>query len=102
MAELTLDEILLCIRDRLLDISVADGSSPGSTVDGVGHLEASGTDVMFDPTVDIRRHLSPVLSARSLSVVVPPTMAAINGTERRVKSYTRLPDPERSARHPTN
>jgi hypothetical protein len=102
LAELTLDEILLSIRDRLLDISTTDGSPPGTPTDGVGHLETSGTDVMFDPTVDIRRHLSPILSVRSLSTLTPP-VAIVSGAERRVKSFTRLPDPECSApRHPTN
>lgn len=74
-AELTLDQILLNIRDRLLD-SQPDGSQASSMDGEAMALEAgldskmrtlSHTDVMLDPTVNIRRHLSPDLPFRSLS-----------------------------------
>ena len=80
-AELTLDEILLGIRDRLLAIS-ENGSTVSAASQTNGHrnsplmhstaelrasiLTANSTDdpnsdVMLDPQVDIRRHLSPSL-----------------------------------------
>lgn len=81
-AELTLDEILLGIRDRLLAMSENGATAPSATSQTNGQrnspvlrstadLRASilttsstddpNSDVMLDPQVDIRRHLSPSL-----------------------------------------
>lgn len=77
-AELTLDEILLGIRDRLVQSPAENGETPGTQeksmsserllcstldakVDNISH-----TDIMLDPTVNIRRHLSPDLAFQSL------------------------------------
>lgn len=96
LAELTLDEILLSIRDRLLYISRGDISlSLTNTESELGELEQS-TDVMLDPTVNIRRHVSPVLSVRSLGTLSQSGASLANGTHptngtsRRVKSYGKL------------
>lgn len=92
-AELTLDEILLGIRDRLLAMS-ENGAAPASATIPQAHgrhasplmhstaeLRASilapsstddpNSDVMLDPQVDIRRHLSP-----SLPSALPTRQAA--------------------------
>lgn len=101
-AELTLDEILLTIRDRLLELSRVDLKN-GTENAIEEQFNGSDTDIMLDPTVDIRRHLSPVLSVKSLSSVTDRSTLSINGSDqRRAKSYTRLPDHTRKRRTPTS
>ncbi|PJF16621.1 hypothetical protein PSACC_03618 [Paramicrosporidium saccamoebae] len=101
--KLTLDEILLTIRDRLLELSRVDPTN-GTKEAIEEHFNDSDADIMLDPTVDIRRHLSPVLSVRSLSNVgnrsTPTNADGID--QRRTKSFTRLPDHARKRRTPTS
>ena len=96
LAELTLDEILLSIRDRLLNMTQAElteRSGDGSSVNEAAlSLDGGSADVMLDPTVDIRRHLSPIASIRSLSTMLPTS--PISNAERRARSFTRLPTSE--------
>ena len=86
-AELTLDEILLNIRDRMM----------ASAVELSAGVAQESSDVMLDPQVDIRRHLSP--SLLSASSMLPSYSGLPNGTSttssasappKRSKSYPKL------------
>lgn len=103
-AELTLDEILLSIRDRLLAMSEAGTVSASATpsrsnghqtpplLHSTAELRASilttnstddpNSDVMLDPQVDIRRHLSPSFpSAVPLRQTASTDIAVVNEGE---------------------
>lgn len=127
-AELTLDEILLHIRDRIVERdpsflalpSSSSASSPPNMMSTSAEQEArnrlrrsesipgSEADIMFDPTVDIRRHLSPTLRSLSTLSASPPSSSPplSNGPSqlaKRAKSHPKLPaNSLRDHRHPTS
>lgn len=78
-AELTLDEILLTIRDRLLSVETlhneTDSEPLGAASAGPKDGMASSADVMLDPKVDIRKHVSPSLLSSTSTASLNPYLS---------------------------